>query len=104
MPLPVGAGPRFFFGASLLFPINYGTIIASRGEVDQTSALALTRATGDPNPMAQAYSVYSTPPINTSADNPQGAARQQKGLKLIAKLRKIIDRLLALASATPPPR
>jgi len=59
--------------------------------------------------MDQAENVYSTPPISTTADNPQGtcpaAARQQK---LVAQLRKRafdeIDRLLALASAAPPPR
>src|SRR6266704_1711453 len=46
MPLPVGGGPRFFFGTTLVFAINRGTIEAGRGEA-VTSAPALTRATKD---------------------------------------------------------
>jgi hypothetical protein len=32
--LPVGLGPRFFFVTTLVFAINRGTIIASRGEAE----------------------------------------------------------------------
>ena len=32
MPLPVGGGPRFFFGTTLVLAINHGTIETSRGE------------------------------------------------------------------------
>jgi hypothetical protein len=43
-PLPVGAGPRLFFGTTLVFAINRGTIEADQGE-GPTSAPALARAT-----------------------------------------------------------
>jgi hypothetical protein len=46
-PLPVGAGPRFFFGTIRVFAINRGTIEASRGET-VTSAPARAEATGRP--------------------------------------------------------
>jgi hypothetical protein len=60
--------------------------------------------------MTQADSVHSTPPTNTSANNPLGLARQQRererALRRVAKLRRKasdeIDRLLAFLDASDP--
>jgi hypothetical protein len=60
--------------------------------------------------MIQADSVLSTPPTNTSANNPLGLARQQRererALRRVAKLRRKasdeIDRLLAFLDASDP--
>jgi hypothetical protein len=60
--------------------------------------------------MTQADSVLSTPPTNTSANNPLGLARQQRererALRRAAKLRRKasdeIDRLLAFLDASDP--
>ncbi len=60
--------------------------------------------------MTQADSVHSTPPLNTSPNNPLGLARQQRererALRRIAKLRRKasdeIDRLLAFLDASDP--
>jgi hypothetical protein len=60
--------------------------------------------------MTQADRVLSTPPTNTSANNPAGLARQQRererALRRVAKLRRKasdeIDRLLAFLDASDP--
>jgi hypothetical protein len=60
--------------------------------------------------MIQADSVHSTPPTNTSPNNPLGLARQQRererALRRVAKLRRKasdeIDRLLAFLDASDP--
>ena len=60
--------------------------------------------------MIQADSVHSTPPTNTSSNNPLGLARQQRererALRRVAKLRRKasdeIDRLLAFLDASDP--
>src|SRR5712664_2160293 len=71
--VPVAGRPAFLRLTVIDFAIITYNVKASRGEA-VTSALALTQATKDANPMTQADSVHSTPPTNTSAiDDPQSS-------------------------------
>ena len=75
-----GRPPLLGFGNTVLdFGMFwYYHIGEPRGRV-QSSAPALTRAIKDANPMTQADRVHSTPPTNSSANNPPGPLTRRGG-------------------------
>ena len=87
MPLPVGGGPRLFFGTTLVFAINRGTIEASRGEA-AFSALGYAQSPKpQPRQLCRGFSRRQRPDggAEGSAAGPSRAGRiraQQRGYRV----------------------